>query len=238
MDVSPGAQYGSWQMAAWCLGVRESDPGDSCSQGGTWEERWRQLSCTPSTDGCAETPRAVSTKWEVGGRVTPADPKGAIFLPAGLPLSHIYIHVHSLSQQTGAGCWQMRQTQARAALSSGLHVYLRLLPLGSCFGPDTYQWFDLRDMGPPGTMERGLTHPPSPKAILACFVSFPHGSRGARPCSKQNERNRKANGCIWAVQKGGESGRRSLSCPHTAICIPIQTPVHCPPCSSIPLPLP
>ena len=28
----PRGQCGSWQMAAWCLGVRESDPGDSCSR--------------------------------------------------------------------------------------------------------------------------------------------------------------------------------------------------------------
>lgn len=28
----PWGQRSSWQMAAWCLGVRESDPGDSCSR--------------------------------------------------------------------------------------------------------------------------------------------------------------------------------------------------------------
>lgn len=95
----------------------------------------------PSTDGCEETPSEVSTKWGAGRRVILVDPKVAIFLPANLPPSHIYIYIHSLNQQTtpgtGAGHWQTRQPWA--ALPSDLHIHLKPLPLRILpFAPDTH----------------------------------------------------------------------------------------------------
>lgn len=56
--------------------------------------------------------------------------------------------------------------QGVAALPSDLHIYLRPLPLSILpFGPDTHQQFELRDVGPLGTMERGLMgHPPTHSA--------------------------------------------------------------------------
>lgn len=82
----PSTAAGRWMPGAWESGnLIQKIPAPR-------EERGREDGAAqqhPGTDSREEAPREVSSKWGVGGRAIPVNPKAAILLPAGLPASHI-----------------------------------------------------------------------------------------------------------------------------------------------------
>lgn len=100
-------------------------------------------------------------------------------------------------------------------LSSDLHVYRRPLPLRTLlFRSDTHQWLELRDMGPPGTMERGLTgYAPT------------YGDRGARPWSgtKGTVRQMTGSGLLKRVERVAGGACSAPTLPSLALSRPQAT---------------